>query len=199
MTINAVSATDDRRQRPHRPSRRRLVALTLGLVALTLGLAVPATSFAAVPAAAVTNGSTSAACSGGAWPSSVQGSPPLHAGSAAGGYLWHSSMGWHLRVTHPSASRVVFSGTIRANKPLHVVGYHLEAEDTFTVSADRLSVTYRLVNHGAIDGLNFTTECATRLGVSTRMGGALLPVRRIWLGRAGRHPLQNPFGVFRRS
>ena len=199
MTSNAVSATNHQDKRPHRPPRRRLVGLTLGLVGLTLGLVAPATSLAAVPTASATDGSMTGACSGGAWPTSVQGAPPIHAGSAAGDYLWHSSTGWRLRVTHAGTGRVVFSGTIRANKPLHVVGYHLEAEDSFTISADHLSVTYRLVNHGEIDGLNFTTECATRLGVSARMSGTLVPVRRIWLGHAGRHPLQNPFGVFRRS
>jgi len=52
---------------------------------------------------------------------------------------------------------------------LTVKGYILEAGDTFTVSADKLSVTYRFKNYGRLDGLDFTTACATRLGVSGRM------------------------------
>ena len=177
----------------------RAVALALGLMALAAGLIAPTGAFAATPTTLATDGSTAAACTGGAWPAAVQGTPALAAGTAAGDHLWHDATGWHLRVTHVGTAGVTFSGTIRANRPLHVRGYRLETGDTFTVSADKLSVTYRFVNHGRLDGLDFTTECATRLGVSARMSGALLPVRRIWLGRVGVHPLQNPFAVYRRA
>lgn len=181
-----------------RRRRHRAVALAIGSVALAIGLIAPASTFAATPTVA-TDGSATAACTAGAWPSAAQGMPALHAGSAAGDYLWHDATGWHLRVTHPGTGSAVFSGTIRANKQLHVHGYLLEKGDTFTVSADGLSVSYRFVNHGRLDGLNFTTECATRLGVGGRLNGVSLPVRRIWIGHAGRHPLQNPFVIFRRA
>ena len=187
------SGAAPRRRRP------RAIAVGLGLIALAAGLLAPTAAFAATPTVAATDGTTTAACSGGAWPDAVQGAPVLLAGSAAGDHLWHDATGWHLRVTHPGTYAVGFSGTIRANRPLRVTGHRLETGDTFTVSADRLSVTYRFVNHGRVDGLDFTTACATRLGVSARMNGALLPVRRIWLGRAGRHPLQNPFVILRRA
>jgi len=182
-----------------RRRRPRAVALALGAIALAIGLVAPASTFAATPTAAATDGSTATACTGGAWPRSVQGMPTLHAGSPAGDYLWHDATGWHLRVTHVGTAGVVFSGTIRANHKLHVTGYRLETGDKFTVSADGLSVSYRFVNHGRIDGLNFTTECATRLGISGRMSGALLPIRRIWIGHLGRHPLQNPFVILRNA
>ena len=184
---------------PRTPRRRRsgLIALGLALGATVVLLLTPATAAAATPGATATDGASTTACTGGPWPWSVQGAPAFHAGSPAGDYLWHSSTGWHLRVTHVGTSPVVFSGTIRANRPLHVTGYRLEAEDSFTLSADGLSLTYRFRNHGGLDGLDFTTECATRLGVGGRLNGALLPVRRIWLGHAGRHPLQNPFVILR--
>lgn len=178
---------------------RRALTLGFGLIALVAGLVAPASAFAATPTVAATDGSTAAACTGGAWPYAVQGAPAFAAGGAAGDRLWHDRNGWHLRVTHPGTYRAVFSGTIRANRPLHVRGYRLETGDRFTVSADGLSVSYRFVNYGHLDGLDFTTECATRLGVSARMNGALLPVRRIWIGHAGRHPLQNPFVILRRA
>lgn len=180
----------------------RAVARALAVATLALGLALPTSAFAASPAAGTsvaTDGAGSTACPGGAWPTFVQGAPAFRAGSPAGDYLWHDATGWHLRVTHASTSRVVFSGTIRANKPIHVTAARLEAEDRFTVSADGLSVTYRFVNHGGLDGIDFTTECATRIGVAGRLNGSLLPVRRIWIGHAGRHPLQNPFVIYRRS
>jgi hypothetical protein len=179
----------------HRPRR---LALGIALVAIAVGLIAPTSTFATSTVAA-TDGVSTTACAGSAWPLSVQGTPVVHAGSAAGDYLWHDAMGWHLRVTHVSTIGFVFSGTIRANRPLHVTGYRLESGDHFTVSADHLSVTYRFVNHGRLDGLNFTTECATRLAIGGRMNGAPLPVRRIWIGHAGRHPLQNPFVILRRA
>ncbi len=188
-----MSAEPARRRRP------RVLALALGTVALAIGLIAPATTFAATPAAVATDGSSATACTAGAWPAAVQGMPAVHAGSAAGDYLWHDATGWHLRVTHVGTAGITFSGTIRANQKLHVTGFRLERGDAFRVSADGLSVSYRFVNHGALDGLNFTTACATRLGVSGRMSGALLPVRRIWVGHAGRHPLQNPFVIVRRA
>ena len=184
---------------PQTPHRRPAGGLALGLTlaAVLLGLMLPASAAAATTTP--TDGSTTAACTGGAWPLFVQGKPPFAAGSAAGDYIWHDTNGWHLRVTHVGSGLVGFSGTIRANKPLHVKGYALETGDTFTVSADGLSVNYRFRNYGHLDGLDFTTECATRLGFSGRMNGALLPVRRIWIGHYGRHPLQNPFVVYRRA
>lgn len=179
------------------PARRRLVGLALGLVTLTGALVAPATAAAATPTTSLVDGS--ATCGGGAWPRTVQGTPAVHAGSAAGDYIWHDALGWHLRVTHPGTYGVAFSGTIRANQKLHVRGFRLERGDTFAVSADGLSVTYRFRNHGRLDGLDFTTECATRLGFAGRMNGVPLSVRRIWIGHLGIHPLQNPFAVARRA
>lgn len=188
--------TTPRRSRAGSPRRRQAILfLAAGLLALSV--AMPASAAAATSTLAATDGGSATACTGGAWPATVQGAPAVHAGSAAGDYLWHDAAGWHLRVTHANTLKVGFSGTIRANKPLTVRGYRLETGDTFTVSADRLSVSYRFANYGGLDGLDFTTECATRLGVTARMSGALLPVRRIWIGRAGRHPLQNPFAIVR--
>jgi hypothetical protein len=179
--------------------RPRALAVGLALIALTVALIAPVGASAATLTAAATDGVSATACTGGAWPLSVQGMPAVRAGSAAGDYIWHDATGWHLRVTHHSTTPFVFSGTIRANRPLHVTGYRLESGDKFTVSADHLSVTYRFVNHGRLDGLNFTTECATRLAFGGRMNGAALPVRRIWIGHNGRHPLQNPFVIVRRA
>ena len=75
--------------------------------------------------------------------------------------------------------------------------YKLEAGDTFALSADKKTLTYRFANHGRIDGLDFRTACATRLWFRGSMAGVKLPTGRIWIGRAGRHPLQNPFVVLR--
>jgi hypothetical protein len=185
-----------REVRRHRPLGRRLATVLLAIAGLTAALAVPAATLAATTTAPATDGTSTTACSG-SWPWAVQGMPAVHAGSAAGDYIWHDATGWHLRVTHVGTGAVAFSGTIHANRPLHVHGFRLESGDAFTVSTDGLSVSYRFVNHGRLDGLDFTTECATRLAAGGRMNGTLLPVRRIWIGHAGRHPLQNPFVILR--
>ena len=96
------------------PRRRpRPLALAFGAIALASGLIAPASPFAATSPAA-TDGTPATTCTGGPWPYAVQGMPAVHAGSAAGDYLWHDATGWHLRVTHPGTYGLGFSGTIRA-------------------------------------------------------------------------------------
>lgn len=171
----------------------------LGVIAIATALFVPATTFAATPAASTAT-TTTAACDEGRWPASVQGVPAtFHAGARAGDYIWHTSTGWHLRFTHVGTRRIVFSGKIVSNAPLTVAPYRLESGDSFVLSADRLTLTYRFVNYGRIDGLNFRTACATRLWFRGSMAGTKLPTGRIWIGRAGHHPLQNPFVILRNS
>ncbi len=177
--------------------RGRLVA---GMLCLgTLGFAVAPSAVAAAPAAgaATATPATATVCMDGHWPAVVQGRPAFGPGSRAGDYIWHDPNGWHLRVTHPGRYGVVFSGTIHANAAIAVTGVALEPADTFTLSADKKTVTYRFVNHGRVDGLDLRTACATRLSIGARMGGIKLPPRRIWLGRHGRHPLQNPSVILR--
>lgn len=193
---NHAPQSSSRRAGRRRPRAR---TLGLGLIVLVAGLIAPAGAFAATPTVSATDGTSAVACTGGAWPWAVQGAPKFAAGSAAGVRFWHDRTGWHLRVTHPGTYPAGFSGTIRANKPLHVTGYKLETSDIFSVSADGMTVSYQFKNYGHLDGLDFTTECATRLGVISRMNGALLPARRIWVGHTGRHPLGNPFAILRRG
>ena len=80
-----------------------------------------------------------------------------------------------------------------SDRPLSVSGYKLESGDRFVLSDDKLTLTYRFANYGHIDGLDFRTACATKLRVRGSMAGEKLPVGRIWIGRAGTHPLSNPF------
>lgn len=176
--------------------RRSLASGLLCLGGLGIVFAMPAGVAAAAPAPATAT-TTAATCDAGHWPASVQGRPQFHTGSRAGDYIWHDATGWHLRVTHPGSRAVVFSGTITAGQALTVKGVRLETGDTFTVSPDQKTVTYRFVNHGKIDGLDFTTACAKHLTFGGRMNSLRLPTGRIWIGHRGRHPLENPF-VLRR-
>jgi len=177
-------------------SRRLVLGSLLTIGVLGAGLFVPTATFAATTAGAATT--TTVACDEGRWPASVQGQPAgFVAGARAGDYIWHNATGWHLRFTHPGSARVIFSGTIVANAPLTVVPYRLEGGDTFALSVDHKTLTYRFTNYGRIDGLDFRTACASRLWITGSMAGVKLPTGRIWIGRAGRHPLQNPFVILR--
>ena len=180
--------------------RRPLLGGLLGLLTLSALLVAPASALAADPTTAATAPTATAAavCQDGRWPASVQGVPTLfHAGAAAGDYIWHDATGWHLRVTHRGTGRVVFSGRIVSSAPMRAAPVRLEGGDLFALSADRLTLTYRFINHGAVDGVNFQTACARRLTFSGSMAGVKLPISRIWIGRANHHPLQNPFSVTR--
>ena len=186
---------------------RLRLSLATGLLSLSglLGAVVmPAATLAATPAGTIAVGSmsvaTAAACPDGHWPRSVQGVPTLfHAGGRAGDYIWHDANGWHLRVTHATSTRFVFSGRIVSSAPLDATPVKLEGRDFVAVSADRKVITYRLVNYGHIDGFDFRTACARSLSFSGYMNGAKLPISRIWLGHYNMHPLQNPFIVTRVS
>jgi hypothetical protein len=166
---------------------RRLLAPFLGLSVLGATFLIPAATFAAATT-----------CDAGPWPASVQGVPlAYHSGARAGDYIWHSSTGWHVRVTHITSSKLAFSGRIVANAPMTVAPVRLEKGDVWAISADKKTVTYHFANYGNVDGLDIKTACATRIAFRGSMSGSLLPIGRIWIGRAGHHPLQNPFAVTR--
>jgi hypothetical protein len=174
--------------------RRSLAGSLLVLSGLTAALVAPAATFAASPDAtpATTN------CSETHWPVSVQGVPlTLKAGARAGDYIWHSSTGWHLRVTHPGSGKVTFTGRIVSSAPMTFKPARLEKGDTITLSADKKTLTYKFYNYGKIDGIDFKTACAQRLRFSASINGNKLATSRILLGTHGRHPLENPFVVIK--
>lgn len=178
--------------------RQLVLSLVLGFGSIATAIVAPPASLAATTGATPTVTTTPTTCDEGRWPVSVQGQPlAFHAGARAGDYLWHDATGWHIRFTHPGSTRVSFSGTVVSNQPMTVTGYRLERGDSFTLSADRLTLTYHVADFGHIDGLDVRTACATHLKIKGSMSGAKLPVGRIWIGRAGRHPLQNPFVILR--
>ena len=180
--------------------RRTFIGGLIGLSAVTAGLFAPATALAATTSPAAPTATTTAVCTDGRWPFSVQGVPTLfHAGAAAGDYIWHDANGWHLRVTHRGTGRVLFTGRIVSSAPMTAVPVRLETGDSITLSDDRLTLTYRFYNYGGVDGVDFKTACARRVTFGGLMNGAKLPVGRIWIGHYNRHPLQNPFTVTRVS
>lgn len=170
----------------HTIRRRTLSAI---LAASVLGLLIPAAAMATEP---------TTPCPDTHWPATVQAKPTnLHAGSRGGDYFWHDKNGWHMRVTHKGSNKVTFSGRIVSSTPIKVTGVKLEKKDVYTLSADKLTLTYRFKNYGKIDGLDFTTACSQHLRLVGSMSGRHLPVWRIWLGKNHVHPLSNPFVVIK--
>jgi hypothetical protein len=178
--------------------RLRIATGTLGVVGALGMLAAPAGVAAASATPVAASATTTAVCTNGHWPASVQGVPTtFKAGARAGDYIWHDSKGWHVRVTHPGSKGIVFSGTIHSTAPLDANPVKLEKSDWIAVSADRKTITYRFTNYGHIDGFDFTTSCAKGLSFRGLMTGHRLGIGHIWIGHNGLHPLENPFVVRR--
>jgi hypothetical protein len=133
------------------------------------------------------------------WPDWVNGQPAgFEAGANGGVYLWHDTSGWHLRVTHKTDDRVSFGGTIVTRGMFSdVEGVMLERGDQFEVSPDHHAITFRFMNYGHIDGLDFRTHCAPALEFSFQADGHQLPANRAVIGHEDRHPDTDPFPVWR--
>jgi len=128
-----------------------------------------------------------------ALPADVVGDPHVVAGAASGLRVWHDTTGWHLRATHPGSAAVVFTGTVRSGQPITVHRYRLEAHDQIGFSRDRRTMTFRFVNHGAVDGIDFTDRCADHTSFAFGRAGHWLAAGDVWLGAQGAHPASDPF------
>jgi hypothetical protein len=130
-------------------------------------------------------------------PGQVLGSPDLTAGSRSGARIWHDGTGWHLRVTHPGSGTEVFTGTVRSGQPISAHGYKLEPQDGFYLSNGNRTLSFRFVNHGGIDGIDFTDRCAIDTAFSVQRSGHELSPIAVYLGKHGAHPTSNPFLIER--
>ena len=130
-------------------------------------------------------------------PSIVVGDPGATAGDIAGFRVWHDGSGWHVRATHHGSDPVAFSGVVRSGQPITATGYKLEKGDTMTLSKDRRTLTFALVNHGGLDGVDFTDRCAIHTTFTLRRAGHQVPTTAVFLGAHGGHPTSNPFQIER--
>ena len=159
------------------------------------GLAI--TASAAAPTGATAASTTS--CTRGAWESRVEGRPAsFAAGSRGGDYIWHNAAGFHLSVTHRGDHRAVYTGEITASTPVHLSPVHLEHGDVLKLSANHRTIVFAFADHGYIDGVNFTTDCAASVTFShLNVGDTALPADRVDLGAHRLHPAHVPFTVVR--
>ena len=133
------------------------------------------------------------------WPDWVNGKPAgFDAGDNGGVYLWHDADGFHLRVTHKTDDKAFVAGSIHTSGALvDVSGVALEGGDQFAVGPDHHEVTFRFVNYGHIDGLDFHTRCAPALTMGFRADGHTLPIGRVVIGHLDGHPDTDPFTIAR--
>ena len=163
----------------------------------------PTATTAAAAAAATTPAPTTGTClpagHDDAWPAWVQGRPAaFDAGDLGGVYLWHDANGWHLRVTHANDDKAVFTGQlVTSGTFVDVKGVQLEKSDTFTVGPKDHVVTFRFVNYGHMDGIDFRTCCAPSISFAFQRGGASLPVSRIFVGEDRLNPRHDGFRIYR--
>lgn len=136
-----------------------------------------------------------------AWAPEVEGQPLAYQALSDGAYLWLGADGsWALRVTHTDGrNRAIFSGslTLPRGKFVDVGEIGKTGSDIVAEGPGGRTIVFRFVNFGPVDGLDFSTRCATALKVNLHMSGALLPATDIHLGANEVSPPGNPFRVQR--
>jgi hypothetical protein len=123
------------------------------------------------------------------WPSVVTGThrPPPHA--AEGYYLGVTGSTWSLIVTHPGGARVVFTGTVTLNAGAFSDIDPVQLESSDSVQAGHQTLTFRFVDFGYIDGVQFTTSPAnTKFTCALTIGGHSAAASQIFLGGTLAHP-----------
>lgn len=133
------------------------------------------------------------------WAPYTQGQPDkFDPGDTGGVYMWHDTNGWHLRVTHATDDKSVFSGRIATTG--HLVDVHavsLEKTDSLHVGADGHTITFRFENYGRLDGFDFHTQCAPSITLSFARAGHRLPADRVFIGDHKTNPAHVPFRIIR--
>ena len=179
-----------------RQKLKRLALVSAAGVALVSGSLIAVTGVGVI-------GATTASCTTAhddPWPAYTQGMPAgIDPHTAAGVYQWHDSNGWHIRVTHHTDSLRTFSGQLILPKGTFatVSPMRLEPSDSYVVSQDKHTATFLFLNYGYIDGLNFTTHCATSIRFAYQSDGKTLPASKIIIGKSSVHPASDPFTISR--
>ena len=190
-----------------RPIRAvRSTVTGLATVALISAFAIVAPTAARADDAAPTAPPSSTAetathtCATGVLPPSIQGKPAsFKAGLSRGYWIWHDGSGWHLRVTKKATDKkpVVFSGKIHTNRSSVAKAVRFDAKDRLHVSRNHHNIAFRLVNHGAVDGIDWVASCSERTTFTLRVNGHRITPTRIHLGSADAHPAHAHFMIRR--
>lgn len=194
----AAAASTSAGTTPSSSSTTSAAASTAGSGSASQARVATTTSATSSAPAAVTDESPEHERCEASLPAVVVGDPGTPAGAASGFRVWHDGTGWHLRATHPGNDAVPFSGVIHSGQPITATRFRFEKGDSMTVSADRRTVAFVLVNHGGLDGIDFTDRCAIHTSFTLRREGHQVSATSIYLGAHGGHPTSNPFLIERR-
>ncbi|HLY66136.1 MAG TPA: hypothetical protein VKU60_11430, partial [Chloroflexota bacterium] len=121
----------------------------------------------------------------------------LHAGDAAGVYIWHRAgvdHGWHLETTDPRKSGAhTYTGTITTDgKFSDVQLVRAEKDDSATIDGNG-NLNFSFVTYDGIDGVDFRDAGGNELTFTLYLDGSLLSTSQINLGDNSHHPAGNPF------
>jgi hypothetical protein len=148
------------------------------------------------PAASTAPAAPAKGCTSGELPPVVLGSPQVKPHQAMGVYLWHGPHGYALRVTEATSKRLVVTGTITVSGDISKVQAVRNEKDD-SIKVDGQTLTFRFVNYGGIDGVNFAAECSKTVQVALRSDGHALAPTSVFLGSHRQHPTSVPFAVER--
>jgi hypothetical protein len=110
-------------------------------------------------------------------------------GRTTGYFIWQDSAGLHLRTTTDGSSRV-FSGTIRTDGAFRDTFGKSNGggDDSFRVSGDRGTITFRFTNLGDEAGIDMHIADGTYVAFDLSMDGYGLNPADIHIGGDGWHP-----------
>jgi hypothetical protein len=126
-----------------------------------------------------------------------EGKPPFHARLTRRYVIWEQRGVFHLRTTTAAALNH-FQGVILADDGTFtgVRRVRTDAGDWVRLSRDGGRIYFSFVTRKGVDGLDFRTDAA-RIFFRLRINGReAAPRVEIFLGRSGRHPVNNPFVLF---
>jgi hypothetical protein len=175
--------------------RTSLAFTTAGLLGLGAWAGLAPAASAATPAAV--NAPVSPAADG-TWPAQANGTPThLKVGASLGYYIWHDNRGWHMEVTHPGHTHVVFSGWVSTNGTVAVQRVDDERNDLTRVGPGHHELSFAFNNYGYIDGVHFETHGAQELTFHLSVDGRPVGATSVFIGHANLHPTHVPFEISR--
>jgi hypothetical protein len=121
------------------------------------------------------------------WPATAEGRPTALGRAAAGYFVWHDGLGWHIQTRGAPGER--FQGKVSADAALLV---------SATTGATRASLrrqarsfTFDFSGGRVVDGVDFRASCASRLSFRfgpERPAGSRAPLQPVFLGAGGHSP-----------
>ena len=125
-------------------------------------------------------------------PQPFQGRPVFARGTHLGGFVWHNADGLHVRFTTKGKKRA-FSGKMCTTKKMHnLKHFRLEKQDTAEIGPKEHCVHFDFKVKGGMDGFDVKTTGGD-VTFDFKMDGVPLDTDKIYVGRNGVHPKNNPF------